>query len=165
AASVGEHVRLGELIQRGEDAGTAEWVGAPGVRALAVVQSRAQARPADCRGDWHAVAEPLAEHDEVGLQHVGLEGEEIAGATAIGKLMKRTRGSRSWSVSQPVTAPASPFLPWKPNRVARMTSRAWSRARAAQSAFWIASEPDAAHITCSRRRPPVRSRSTATRRR
>ena len=68
--------------------------------------------------------------------------------------MKRTRGSRSGSVSLPVTALARPFLPWKPKRVARIIGRVRSRARAAQSAFWIASEPEAAHITCSSRLPP-----------
>ncbi len=83
----------------------------------------------------------------------------------IGKLMKRTRGSRSWSVSQPVTALARPFLPWKPWRVATIMSRARSRASAAHSAFWIASEPDAAHITCSSRFPPGRSCNTSINRR
>ena len=68
--------------------------------------------------------------------------------------MNRTRGSRSASVSLPVTAFASPFLPWKPNRVARIIGRVRSRAIAAQIAFWIASDPDAAHITCSIRPPP-----------
>src|SRR5438105_8680758 len=35
----------------------------------------------------------------------------------------RSRGSRSRSFSLPVTAPASPFFPWKPKRVARIMGR------------------------------------------
>jgi hypothetical protein len=85
--------------------------------------------------------------------------------SAIGNEMNRTRGSRSASVSEPVTAFASPFLPWNPNRVARIIGRVRSRAIAAQIAFWIASEPEAAHMTVSIRPPPGLFRSTSSNRR
>ena len=57
------------------------------------------------------------------------------GLSRVGNETNRTRGSRSASCSLPVTAPASPFLPWNPNRVAMIIGRPRSRARAAQSAF------------------------------
>src|SRR5688500_20136632 len=44
----------------------------------------------------------------------------------------------------------------KPKRVAKIMSRLRSRASAAQSAFWIASEPEAAHSTFVKRLPPGR---------
>ena len=179
----------GEFVQCREDGGTAERIGAPGVGAFAVIERAEERRRTDRRRHRHAVAQPLAENDDVRLEPVGFEREERSGAAEVrlhlvenendvvlaaeclqqlqislrrmirtaaanvwlgdqhpelaakldlerlrvlreygagskgrsrsvtsmhsfmGKLMKRTRGSRSWSVSQPVTAPASPFLP------------------------------------------------------
>ena len=84
----------------------------------------------------------------------GASRSETSRHSSFGNEMKRTRGSRFLSRSLPVTASASPFLPWNPSRVARMRSRAGSTASEAQSAFWIASDPDAAHMIWSRRLPP-----------
>ena len=44
-------------------------------------------------------------------------------------------------------------------------SRVRSRARAAHNAFWIASEPEAAHMTCYIRLPPGRPCTASSNRR
>ena len=75
--------RRGELVERRQHGGAAERVGAPGVGAFAVVEAGEQVAPADRRRDRHAVAQALAEHDDVRLQAVGLEGEQVAGAAEV----------------------------------------------------------------------------------
>ena len=75
--------------------------------------------------------------------------------SSIGNARKRTRASRSGSSSDPVTALASPFLPWNPRRVDKIMSRPGVNRMAAHRDFWIASLPLAAHKTCSMRAPPA----------
>ena len=73
-----EDVAAFELVQRRQHGRAAERVGAPGVGAFAVVERGEQVLAADRRRDRHAVAEPLAEHDDVRLEAVGLEREQLA---------------------------------------------------------------------------------------
>src|SRR5581483_3726856 len=78
-----EYVPALELVQRSQYGRRGQWVRAPGVRPLAVVERREQVPPAHGRRHRHAVAQPLAKDDDVRLDAVGLECEQVAGAAEV----------------------------------------------------------------------------------
>src|SRR5207247_349359 len=127
-AAVRQHVACSELVQRGQHRRATDGVGAPGVAALAVVEAAHHVgwpdRPGH-RANWGLRA-AIARWYGPGSN--GPCGRSKSSHSVMMNEMKRTRGSRSRSVSLPVTAPASPFLPGKPNRVATTMSRLRSRA-------------------------------------
>ena len=65
-----EHVGRFVFVERGQHGGAGERVGAPGVGAFAVVHVGEQIGAADGGADRDAVAQPLAQDDDVGLDAV-----------------------------------------------------------------------------------------------
>ena len=79
-----KHVGRFELVERGQHGGAAQRRGAPGVGAFAVVHVGEQIGPAHGGIDRHAVAQALAQHDDVGLDAIVREGVQRAGAAEVG---------------------------------------------------------------------------------
>jgi hypothetical protein len=83
AAALFEHIGLFEFIEGREHRGAAERVTAPGVRPVAEAHAGEDVGATHDGVDGHAVAEALAEGDEVGLDPVFAEGIHRAGAAEI----------------------------------------------------------------------------------
>src|SRR5207244_534920 len=78
-----EYITPGEFIQGCKHSGATERIGAPSIGAFAIIERGENVRRADRRRDRHAVAQALAEDDDVGFQAVGFEREEVAGAAEV----------------------------------------------------------------------------------
>ena len=83
-AALLKNIGLLEFIQRREDGGAAEGVAAPGVRPVAEAHAGKDVGASDDGIDGHAVAESLAEGDEVGLDPVFAVGIHRTGAPEVG---------------------------------------------------------------------------------
>src|SRR5207237_953271 len=73
-----------KFIERPQHRRAAERIGAPGIGTFAVIETAQDVGPANRCRYGHAVPQPLAKDNDIGLQAIGFKGKEVACAPEVG---------------------------------------------------------------------------------